>query len=102
MTSGNTCQPQSVSCVRNTRKLGIIFTVEDAFLLFCSLQASRNVIFQGDYAPLARKALSNQLQNAQKRKEQFLHRIERCEKLARSCGRDDLVDKHEREVLQVI
>ncbi|CAG9535460.1 unnamed protein product [Cercopithifilaria johnstoni] len=54
----------------------------------------------GDYGSLVKKELLRRLQKAEKRKGQFLHQIDRHEKLARSATRDDLVERHQRKISQ--
>ncbi|KAK6108694.1 valine--tRNA ligase [Brugia pahangi] len=62
--------------------------------------AEVHVTIVGDYGSLVKKELLKRLQKAEKRKGQFLHRIDKHEKLARSATRDDLVERHRRKIFQ--
>ncbi|KAL3985709.1 valine--tRNA ligase [Acanthocheilonema viteae] len=58
-------------------------------------------VFIGDnYGSLVKKELMRRLQKAEKRKEQFLHQIDKHKKLARTAVRDDLVERHQRKISQ--
>ncbi|MCP9264591.1 valyl-tRNA aminoacylation [Dirofilaria immitis] len=62
--------------------------------------AEIHVIIAGDYSSLVKKELLRRLQKAEKRKGQFLHQIDKHDKLARSATRDDLMESHHRKISQ--
>ncbi|VDK89364.1 unnamed protein product [Onchocerca ochengi] len=62
--------------------------------------AEVHVALMGNYGSLVKKELLRRLQKAEKRKKQFLHQIDKHEKLIRSASRGDLLERHQRKILQ--
>ncbi|VDM96983.1 unnamed protein product [Thelazia callipaeda] len=59
-----------------------------------------NVFIEDTFGSLIKTELLRRLQKAQKRKNQFLHRVEKHQKLAKSVVKNNSVECHERKIFQ--
>uniref|UniRef100_A0A0R3RW49 valine--tRNA ligase n=1 Tax=Elaeophora elaphi TaxID=1147741 RepID=A0A0R3RW49_9BILA len=104
---GENCDLKSFQCIiQELCNVTLSSTVADEHSN-CSLpfpvsgySAEIYVTIGSDYGSLVKKELLRRIQKAEKRKGQFLHQIDKHEKLAKSATRDDLVERHQRKISQ--